>query len=104
MSILFLSLAIMTEIELTAWMRKNKSASQLELEKCKEKVPSSGQTKNLTFQGHILTPVRVNFQGFYWYINMKVLKKQQQYNNLKIFAAFYKYNYFLLKNNLNHKL
>lgn len=49
MSILFLSLAIMTEIELTAWMRKNKSASQLELEKCKEKVPSSGQTKNLTF-------------------------------------------------------
>lgn len=45
MSKLFLSLAIITESKLTAWMEKNKSASQLKFQKYKEKVPSSGQTK-----------------------------------------------------------
>ena len=45
MSKLFLSLAIITESKLTAWMEKNKSASQLKFQKYKEKVPSSGQMK-----------------------------------------------------------
>ena len=40
-----ISLVIISESKLTAWMEKNKSASQLKFQKYKEKAPSSGQTK-----------------------------------------------------------
>lgn len=58
-------------------MGKNKSVSQLKIQKCKEKVPSSGQTKKLNILGaHINSCSSVVFGALIGIqINLKVLKK-----------------------------